>query len=207
MFANALNLAPMFGGFLGDLSMVVLYVVFALSSVFLIVIVLLQEGKGGGFTAAFGGLGTEAFGVKAGGINKLTGVLAAIFVVAALVLGVVTKSGQTVAQDLPAETPMQQPVALPGEVPPPGQPAPPPGQPAPPPAQPAPTPGETPPAQPPAEPAQPAPEAPSEPSPPPGPEQPPAEPPAKEPPETPQEPEPGSGAPPAPSEPPAPGNG
>jgi len=53
----------------------------------------------------FGGVGTEAFGVKAGGINKLTGVLAGVFVLSALILGVVTKGSGTVATDLEPEVP------------------------------------------------------------------------------------------------------
>ena len=103
MFSLAMTLVPILGGFLGGLGVVLLYIMFFVSSILLIVIILLQEGKGGGFAAAFGGMGTEAFGVKAGGINKFTGVLAGIFIATALVLGVATKSGETVATDLETE--------------------------------------------------------------------------------------------------------
>jgi preprotein translocase subunit SecG len=64
----------------------ILYVLFAIDSVLLITIVLLQEGKGGGLGAAFGGAGGELFGHGVGGINKATGVLAAVLFVIALVI-------------------------------------------------------------------------------------------------------------------------
>jgi preprotein translocase subunit SecG len=64
----------------------ILYVLFAIDSVLLITIILLQEGKGGGLGAAFGGAGGELFGHGVGGINKATGVLAAVLFVIALVI-------------------------------------------------------------------------------------------------------------------------
>lgn len=62
----------------------ILYVVFVIVSVLLILIVLVQEGKGGGLTDAFGGAGVETFGVRPGGINKFTFALFAVFVMCAL---------------------------------------------------------------------------------------------------------------------------
>jgi preprotein translocase subunit SecG len=64
----------------------ILYVLFAIDAVLLITIVLLQEGKGGGLGAAFGGAGGEIFGHGAGGINKATGVLAAVLFIIAVVI-------------------------------------------------------------------------------------------------------------------------
>lgn len=93
-----LSLTPTFAAF-GDIMRVLLYIVFFASSLLLIVIVLLQEGKGGGL-AAFGGAGTEAFGVKSGGVNKLTAALATIFVVSALTLGYLNKSNASVADTI-----------------------------------------------------------------------------------------------------------
>jgi preprotein translocase subunit SecG len=55
------------------------WVLFFLSAVLLTIIVLLQESKGGGLAEAFGGVGAETFGVKTGGINRFTFLLAAIF--------------------------------------------------------------------------------------------------------------------------------
>jgi preprotein translocase subunit SecG len=62
------------------------WVLFFLSSVLLIVVVLLQESKGGGLAEAFGGVGAETFGVKSGGINRFTFLLAGIFCVSAIVI-------------------------------------------------------------------------------------------------------------------------
>lgn len=45
---------------------------FFLVAFLMTVIILLQEGKGGGLAGAFGGAGAETFGVKAGTVNKLT---------------------------------------------------------------------------------------------------------------------------------------
>lgn len=70
----------------------VLYVLFALDAVLLVAIVLLQEGKGGGLGGAFGGAGGEIFGHGVGGINKATGVLAAILFVLALAIATLEKS-------------------------------------------------------------------------------------------------------------------
>lgn len=63
---------------------IALYVVFFVAALALIVIVLVQEGKGGGLTDAFGGAGVEAFGVRPGGINRFTLGLFAVFILSAL---------------------------------------------------------------------------------------------------------------------------
>jgi len=55
------------------------WILFFLSAVLLTVVILLQESKGGGLAEAFGGVGAETFGVKTGGINRFTFLLAAIF--------------------------------------------------------------------------------------------------------------------------------
>ena len=65
---------------------VLLFVIFGISSLLLIVVILLQEGKGGGLAAAFGGAGADTFGVGAGGINRFTSVLAACFILTAIML-------------------------------------------------------------------------------------------------------------------------
>ena len=63
-----------------------LYIVFVIAAIVLITVVLLQEGKGGGFGGALGEGGQQTFGVGAKGINTFTGYVAATFVVTALVL-------------------------------------------------------------------------------------------------------------------------
>ena len=68
----------------------------------LMVIILLQEGKGGGLAGAFGGAGAETFGVKAGTVNKLTAWIATAFLGLALVhAGLESASGQ---RDFDTET-------------------------------------------------------------------------------------------------------
>lgn len=62
------------------------WVLFFLSSVLLIAVILLQESKGGGLSEAFGGVGAETFGVKSGGINKVTMTIASVFCLSALVI-------------------------------------------------------------------------------------------------------------------------
>ncbi len=63
-----------------------LYIIFVLSAIVLIVVILLQEGRGGGFGQALGEGGQQTFGVGAKGINTFTGYTAAVFLVSALVL-------------------------------------------------------------------------------------------------------------------------
>ena len=62
------------------------WVLFFLSAVLMTVVVLLQESKGGGLAEAFGGTGAETFGVKSGGINRFTFLLAAIFCGSAILI-------------------------------------------------------------------------------------------------------------------------
>jgi protein translocase SecG subunit len=50
----------------------VVMALFILSAILLVIVVLLQEGKGGGIAGAFGGAGGETFGVKAGTVNRFT---------------------------------------------------------------------------------------------------------------------------------------
>ncbi len=62
------------------------WILFFLSAIVMIIIILLQEGKGGGLADAFGGVGAETFGVKSGGINRFTFTIAGIFVGSAVVI-------------------------------------------------------------------------------------------------------------------------
>ena len=63
-----------------------LWVVFFLSAILMSVVILLQESKGGGLAEAFGGVGAETFGVKSGGINRFTFLLAGLFIGSAILL-------------------------------------------------------------------------------------------------------------------------
>lgn len=62
------------------------WLLFFASAVLLTIVVLLQESKGGGLAEAFGGMGAETFGVKTGGINRFTFLLAAIFCGSAILI-------------------------------------------------------------------------------------------------------------------------
>jgi preprotein translocase subunit SecG len=75
---------PVVAGVMQDVAIVACRVVFFLSAVLLMVLVLLQEGKGGGLASALGGQGAETFGVATGGVNKVTLWLAGIFLASAV---------------------------------------------------------------------------------------------------------------------------
>lgn len=76
-----------------DLSLLItlLYIVFVFSAIVLVVVILLQEGKGGGFGDALGVAGQQTFGVKASGIHKFTGTVAVIFFVCAVAITVLNR--------------------------------------------------------------------------------------------------------------------
>lgn len=63
-----------------------LYTVFIFSCLLLIGIILIQEGKGGGLSDAFGGMGGETFGHRAGPVTKITAFLAALMIVSLIAL-------------------------------------------------------------------------------------------------------------------------
>jgi len=72
-----------------------LYIVFILSSIVLVTVILLQEGKGGGFGEALGGHGQATFGVGTSGINRFTGWVAVVFLVTALGIHVLNRRATT----------------------------------------------------------------------------------------------------------------
>jgi preprotein translocase subunit SecG len=96
--------------------------------VFLILVILLQAGKGGGMGAAFGGAGAQTvFGGRGAQtfLGKVTSVCAGIFMLTSLTLAYqASRSASEVgaATRAPPPAPAQQ---LPGSAPPPGIPAPP----------------------------------------------------------------------------------
>ena len=71
---------------LGQILHVVLWIVFFLSALFLAILVLLPESKGGGLAEAFGGIGAETFGTKTGGVNRVTFTIATVFLVSAILI-------------------------------------------------------------------------------------------------------------------------
>ncbi len=85
-----------------------LYTLFFISALLLVLVILLQESKGGGLSDAFGGAGTETFGVRSGGINKFTFTLFAIFIMSAMGLhwtGNDADAGSVMATDPAATAP------------------------------------------------------------------------------------------------------
>ena len=74
-----------------NLLLISLYLVFVFSALVLIVVILLQEGKGGGFGEALGQAGQQTFGVKARGIQTFTGVAASVFLVSALLIHIINR--------------------------------------------------------------------------------------------------------------------
>ena len=65
---------------------IVFWILFFLSACLLIFVILLQEPKGGGLAEAFGGMGAETFGVKSSGVNRFTVIVAAVFLLSAVVI-------------------------------------------------------------------------------------------------------------------------
>jgi preprotein translocase subunit SecG len=63
-----------------------LWILFVISALLLCLLILIQEGKGGGLAEAFGGQGAETFGVKATGVNYFTAGLAGLLFVTAILI-------------------------------------------------------------------------------------------------------------------------
>ncbi len=83
---------------------VLCYILFVLAAIVLIVVVLLQEGRGGGFGEALGVHGRETFGPGSKGINTFTAWTAAVFLGTALAIHFMNKqvtSGAGVMEDDP----------------------------------------------------------------------------------------------------------
>jgi len=70
---------------------ILLFIVFVLSAIVLIVVILLQEGRGGGFGQALGEHGQQTFGVGAKGINTVTMYTAIVFLGSALLLHIINR--------------------------------------------------------------------------------------------------------------------
>ena len=101
--------------------------VYVLGCFLLLLVILLQQGKGGDMASAFGGGGSQtAFGARAGAtvLTKATAVLGVLFMLGAIALGVMGKAGTgSLMRGLnpPAPAPVQTPAAAPGATTPPAQ--------------------------------------------------------------------------------------
>lgn len=105
-----------------DLLQTLLYIVFVLSAIVLVIVILLQEGKGGGFGDALGTAGQQTFGVATKGIQTFTGIVAAVFMVSAISIHIVVRqtSGQSIVGEPGVAVPVDgggssTPAPAPGE--------------------------------------------------------------------------------------------
>lgn len=73
----------------------ILYIIFAFTSVVLVLIVLIQDEGGEGFGGIFGGGSTTPFGSRSGNVlTRFTSILAALFILICVVLGLINKSAE-----------------------------------------------------------------------------------------------------------------
>ena len=86
---------------------------YVLSCLLLLLVVLLQQGKGGDIASAFGGGGSQtAFGARAGAtvLTKATAILGVLFMLGAVVLGIMGRSGgRSIMQGVGAPVQQSQP--------------------------------------------------------------------------------------------------
>ena len=86
--------------------------VYVLVCLTLILVVLLQQGKGGGIASAFGGGGSSqaAFGARSGAtvLSRATTVCAVLFIVGALVLGIMGTVGGSGSSVVGGRAPQSQ---------------------------------------------------------------------------------------------------
>jgi preprotein translocase subunit SecG len=103
-----------------DLVITLLYIVFIVSAIVLCIVVLLQEGRGGGLTDALGTAGQQTFGVAASGIHKFTGWTGAIFIASALLIHVMNRevASSSAVPDFDNTPRIEAPPTPPGGTPP-----------------------------------------------------------------------------------------
>ena len=98
---------------------IALIVLHVLTSIVLVLVVLLQSGRGAELGAAFGGIGQSTFGRgQSTFISKLTTVLAVVFMATSLTLSLIAgeRPSQSVLQPsaMPAQPPVSPPPPAPG---------------------------------------------------------------------------------------------
>lgn len=93
---------------------ILFYILFVLAAMVLVVVILLQEGRGGGFGEALGTHGRETFGAGNRGINTFTAVTAGVFLASALLIHVLNRQrAEETAIDFGAPAPAVQDVTPP----------------------------------------------------------------------------------------------
>jgi preprotein translocase subunit SecG len=90
---------------------------YILSCLLLLLVVLLQQGKGGDMASAFGGGSSQtAFGARAGAtvLTRATSVLGVLFMVGAIVLGIIGRQGPgSIMRGVAGPPPVAAPVTTP----------------------------------------------------------------------------------------------
>jgi preprotein translocase subunit SecG len=95
--------------------------VHVLACLFLIAVVLLQQGKGQDLASAFGGGGTQtAFGPRGSAtvLSRATTILAGLFMITSFSLSIIRPSRSGVLDQVPAAAPSPAATAVPATVPP-----------------------------------------------------------------------------------------
>lgn len=95
-------------------------VIHVLACVFLVLVILLQAGKGGGMGAGFGGAASQTvFGGRGaqGFLGKVTAGFAGVFMLTSLVLSYGSSHHGSVIDDIAVETPKETAPAAPGTAP------------------------------------------------------------------------------------------
>lgn len=98
-----------------EVVLTLLWVIFITDSILLVLIVLLQSGRGGGLSGMLGGagMGESALGPKTG-LPRITGVMAGIFFATAILIGIMTRPRQIIDPRAPREeTPAAETTGLP----------------------------------------------------------------------------------------------
>jgi preprotein translocase subunit SecG len=88
---------------------------YVLSCFLLLLVVLLQQGKGGDMASAFGGGGSQtAFGARAGAtvLTRASTILGVLFMIGAIMLSIMAQRGPgSLLQGVGTPAPVQQPAA------------------------------------------------------------------------------------------------
>src|SRR2546421_650163 len=113
---------PLAAGWVYNVFLVLFITLFIIVSIFLILIVLIQKGRGGGLASAFGGGGgNTALGSKTGDVlTWATSIIFGVFLLLAVILNLMTRSRTRppAPGNIPARNPLQKPQQPPPPQPP-----------------------------------------------------------------------------------------